>query len=121
MWKEQPRLELVKDKALEVIQWFPISRNGHHFLRLSDGRKVFFSIFIKKYWIDGTISRYSWLDIMRRIRIVEFFDYMLKDNKIKQQERWNYIIESKFYRMVIGVVGKPKKQRLEMISFYHYL
>jgi hypothetical protein len=46
---------------------------------------------------------------------------MLRNNDIKKIERGNLIIESKFHRMVIAVVWKPGKQKLEMISFYHYL
>jgi hypothetical protein len=41
---------------------------------------------------------------MRRIRVIEFFDYMLRNNDIKKIERGNLIIESKFHRMVIAVV-----------------
>ena len=117
MWQDKQKSDLVKSKALSVIKKFPVSKNWHNFLRLKDGRKVFFSVFIKKYGIDGTKSKHSWLDIMRRIRVVEFFDYMLKDNDIKRQERGNYIIESKFYRIVIWVKWVTGKQKLEMISF----
>ncbi len=100
--EQTTRLELVKKKALSIIKTFPVSKNWQHFLRLKDWRKVFFSVFIKKYGIDGTKSKYSWWDVMRRIRLVEF-------------------IESHFYRIVIGVKGKKGKEKLEMISFYHYL
>jgi|GEM_PF-6053261 len=46
------RVLLVKKKALEIIYTFPVSKNGNHFLRIKDGRKLFFSIFIKKYGLD---------------------------------------------------------------------
>jgi len=113
--------ELAKEKALKVIQSFPKSKNGHHFLSLPDGRKVFFSIFIKKYGLDGTRSKYYAKDVLRRIRVVEFFDYMLKENKVMESEDINCLVESNLWRMVIGHVGKEGRKRLEMISFYHYL
>lgn len=121
MYNDYSKLVIFKNKALDIIYSFPVSFNWHHFLKLKSGKKVFFSIFIKKYWLDWSYSKYSWLDIMRRIRVIEFFDCMLKDNDIKKIERGNLIIESKFHRMVIAVVWKPGKQKLEMISFYHYL
>jgi hypothetical protein len=117
----ESKFELARDKALEVIKWFPLSKNWYHYLSLSDGRKVFFSIFIKKYGLDDTKNKYCASDVLRRIRVIEFFDYMIKDNKVINYEHENSLVESKFWRMVIGHIGKPGKERLEMISFYHYL
>jgi len=34
--------------SLDIIKSFPISKNGQYFLRLQNGRKLFFNIFIKK-------------------------------------------------------------------------
>ena len=115
------RFEYAKEKALQIITSFPKSKNWHYFLCLPDGRKVFFSIFIKKYGLDGTKNKYSVNDVLRRIRVIEFFDYMIKDNKIIEQKSKNILIESVFWRMVIGRVGKIWKQKLEMISFYHHI
>lgn len=45
-------LALATQKALEIIRTFPLSYNRKPYLRLKDGRKCFFDIFIRKYGLD---------------------------------------------------------------------
>ena len=114
----------VKDIALSVIQSFPKAKSGKPYLTLKNGRKLFFDIFIKKYGVDGSKCNYTDLDIARRIRLVEFFDYFVKDYDVKydgmsQQGKKMYVIENLFYRMVIINIG-ISISKFELLSFYHY-
>lgn len=115
----------IKQIALKLIQHFPKAKNGQTFLTLKNGRKMFFGIFIKKYGLDGKKCEYSDVDIARRIRLIEFFDYFVKDFDIVKKElnergKEVYILESNFYRMVILDVRDSKGSKLELLSFYHY-
>ena len=112
----------IKELALKIIKSYPRSKNWQYYLRLKDWRKLFFNIFIKKYWIDWRLSKYSDNDISRRLRLVEFFKYFLMNFWIEKQEihkNWKKIdiLESIFYRMVII---ETKKWKLELLSFYHH-
>ena len=118
-------IEEIKGIALKIIHQFPKSKNGQPFLSLKSGRKLFFEIFIKKYGIAGEKCNYTDLDIARRIRLVEFFDYFVKDFDILKKETNErgkdvYILESNFYRMIILDTKKDKNSKLELLSFYHY-
>ena len=72
-------IEEMKSKVLEIINKFPVSKNGHPYLTTRNGSKLFFKLFINKYGINGHICAYKPDDIRRRIRLVEFFDYFIKD------------------------------------------
>ncbi|MBT4936792.1 hypothetical protein HON22_02640 [Candidatus Peregrinibacteria bacterium] len=105
-----------------MINTFPKSSNGQPFLKLKNGKKLFFNIFIKKYGLDGSKTRYSDNDIIRRIRLTEFFKYFLRNFDIDRQEIHKNgkkidILESVFYRMILI---ETRKNKLELLSFYHY-
>ncbi len=111
--------------SLDIIKSFPISKNGQYFLRLQNGRKLFFNIFIKKFGLDNTKNKYNELDVLRRVRLIEFFMYFTKEFSISRKEirqkKRTYIIESKFYRMVIlDIRDKRNSSKLELLSFYHF-
>ena len=111
--------------AQEIINTFPRSKNGQSFLRLQNGRKLFFNIFCKKYGIYGEKTKYRNLDILRRIRLIEFFMYFTQNFSIVRKENRNnseqYIIESKFYRMVVlNTKNNKGVSKFELLSFYHY-
>ena len=115
----------IKSLALEVIQSFPKARNGQPFLTLKNGRKLFFSIFIKKYGLDGDPCKYNDLDVSRRIRLVEFFDYFVKDyaleNEISNTTKYpKYKIRSTFHQMIVIDVGENNQSKFELLSFYPY-
>lgn len=110
-----------KKLALIVISWYPKSYNGKSYLTLRNWKKLFFSIFEKKYWLVWSQEKYSPSDIIRRIRLVEFFDYICSNFDIKTSDKNNnLIIETVFYRMVIKQMSSPKWTSLELLSFYHY-
>lgn len=110
-----------KKLALEIIQEFPKSKNGHPFLTLKNGKKVFFRIFLKKYGINGQTTKYEDSDIIRRIRLVEFFDYITKHyNTIDDQENI-HILKTRFYTMIFKNIGKQKTPRWEVLSIYPHI
>ncbi len=74
------------EKAYQLIQSFPKSASGKSFLMMKSGKKVFFDIFIKKYGLDGTSTKYSQADVARRMRLSEFFSYILSEYDITEQE-----------------------------------
>jgi len=108
-------------KTISIIDGFPKSWSGYPYLRLKDGRKLFFEIFIKKYGIKSEKTKYNPKDILRRIRLSEFFMYITQNFETKEWTNNTILIESNFYRMVIKHYGKMWKQRLELLSFYNYL
>jgi len=115
----------IKSIFIQIISKFPKSKNGQHFLSLKNGRKLFFNIFMEKYGINGSQCNYTELDIARRIRLVEFFDYFVKDfdiikKDVNKRGKNVYILQSNFYRMVILDVKSNKNSKLELLSFYHY-
>lgn len=78
-------------------------------------------IFMKKYWLIGKQEKYSQGDILRRIRLVEFFEYICWNYIAKQSDKNdNLIVETIFYRMVIKQIASHKGTNLELLSFYHY-
>ncbi|PCI25637.1 hypothetical protein COB57_00230 [Candidatus Peregrinibacteria bacterium] len=115
----------LKRLVFQVIQSFPKSKNNKPFLTLKNGRKMFFNIFIKKYGVSGFPCNYKDEDVARRIRLVEFFTYFVKDYSLKKQKvshlgKITYVIESQFYKMIVRDIGKNNKSKLELLSFYHH-
>ena len=101
----------------KILETFPKSFNWQKYLTLKNWRKLFFNFFIKKYWLRWNKTKYSNNDILRRIRMIEFFDYITKEFEIFQEDSWRYIIETNFFRMVIF---ETKKKKLELLSFYNF-
>lgn len=106
----------------EVLDTFPMSHNNKPYLRAKTGQKIFFNVFLRKYGLDGSRSKYKKLDVMRRIRLIEFFPYFLNTYgelssfvHLKKQ-----VIQSHFFRMVLVRTGKKWKERFELLSFYYY-
>lgn len=113
----------VQSEALEVIAGFPKSKNKQPFLTLANGRKVFFNIFITKYGLNGKTVKYDLRDVKRRVRMVEFFDYFLKSFPTQLQGKNKsgfdmYVVESRFFRMVLLDTGKGTHKKMECLSFY---
>ncbi|MDQ7023231.1 MAG: hypothetical protein Q9M97_06970 [Candidatus Gracilibacteria bacterium] len=65
----------------------------------------------------GEEVKYNKGDILRRIRMIEFFDFITKEYELYQDKTGRFIIESNFFRMVIF---KTKKNKLELLSFYNF-
>ncbi len=101
----------------EILDGFPKSKNWKSFLKLKNGKKLFFDLFIKKYWLSWKCNKYSKKDVLRRIRMVEFFDYITSNYEVLHWEKDRYIIETNFYRMVMV---KTKNNKLELLSFYNF-
>jgi len=110
------------DKVCEVIEGFPKAKNGPPFLTLLNGRKMFFNRFLKKYGIYGEKTDYNERDLVRRLRLIEFFDFFTKEFPITKVEvqgsQKRYIIESNFHRMVLIDVRVGNANKLELLSFY---
>ena len=104
------------EKFYEILNTFPKSYNGQRYLTLKNGRKLFFSLFIKKYWLDWNKTKYNSNDILRRVRMVEFFDFMTKEFEVSDDND-RYVLESYFFRMVII---ETKKRQLQLLSFYNH-
>ncbi len=114
----------LKKLSFDIIQKFPKSKYKQSYLTLKNWRKLFFKIFIDKYWLLGNKCKYSDVDIARRVRLIEFFDYFVKDydikfDKLSERGKKMYLIKSKFYKMVIIDVWK-NISKFELLSFYHY-
>lgn len=111
----------IQKVAYEVIQGFPKAKNGQSFLTLGNGRKLFFNRFILKYGLNGSHTTYNYRDIIRRVQLVEFFDFFIKEFPMQNAPNYKksrYIIESKFYRMVIVENKVGVHNKLELLSFY---
>jgi len=117
---KKTKFQEIQGKAIWIIQSFPKSKNGQHYLTLRNGKKLFFSLFLSKYGLDGSATKYDNQDIIRRIRLVEFFDYFTKQFALKRGEGSRLILESHFHRMVIIQTGKQGHKKLELLSFYPY-
>jgi hypothetical protein len=107
--------------TLSIISGFPRAKNGDNYLSLADGRRIFFKIFIRKYGIDGTPAKYTYEDVIRRIRLVEFFDSFFKGDFWESLDlsgkSKKIILESHFHRIVIV---ETHHKKLELLSFYPY-
>mgnify|MGYP004006141877 CR=1 FL=1 len=101
----------------EIYNSFPKSYNWQRYLRLKNNKKLYFNFFIKKYWLKWEKTKYNNKDILRRIRMIEFFKYITKYFNVIKDEEGRYIIETKFFRMVII---EFKNKKLELLSFYNY-
>jgi len=101
----------------DIYNSFPESYNWQKYLTLKNWKKLFFSLFIKKYWLNWYTTKYENKDIIRRIRMIEFFDYITKNYDIFIDETWRIILETKFFRMVII---ETKNKKLELLSFYNF-
>ncbi len=114
------RLDQVIFDVLWVIDLFPKSGSWFPYLKLKDGKKLFFSIFIEKYGIKWWPTKYSEGDVIRRVRLIEFFGVFVKKNNLNESKNNKYVIEWVFHRMVVIKVWRPGKKRLELLSFYPY-
>lgn len=102
----------------EIYNSFPESYNWQRYLRLKNKKKLYFNMFIKKYWLNWEETKYKDKDILRRIRMIEFFKYITLNFDVKfEKEVDRYFIETKFFRMVIIEL---KNKKLELLSFYNF-
>ncbi len=111
------KLEQTIEIFFNILEKFPTSNNWQKYLTLKNWKKLFFNFFIKKYWLKWEEVNYNKLDILRRIRMVEFFDFITKEYEIYKEDTWRFIIETNFFRMVIF---ETKNKKLELLSFYNY-
>ena len=100
-----------------ILNTFPIANNGQRYLRLKNNKKLYFSLFIKKYWLNWEDVNYNKTDILRRIRMVEFFKYITLNFTMKKWDKGRFFIETEFFRMVIV---QMKNWKLELLSFYNF-
>ncbi len=106
--------------ALHIIRWFPKTTTWKPYLTMHDWTKIFFDIFVHKYGLYWNITRYTTSDVVRRIRLVEFFEYIIHNFTLwEQQDTWKYSIETAFYKMIIAKKYDAKnRRRYVVISFY---
>ncbi len=93
-------IEQARKIVLEIIEDFPKSKSGHPFLTLKNGKRVFFRVFQRKYGINGSETKYSDSDVIRRVRLVEFLDYLTKHYETTEQDEKLIILKSRFYTMI---------------------
>ena len=91
----------------------------NHFITIKNGKKLFFNIFIKKYWLNWMNCKYSNLDIYRRIKIIECFEFLLQKYDISSEDENTIIIETIFFRFIVKKYYFRKwAMRYELLSFY---
>lgn len=105
--------------VMSHINSFPKSKNWKPFLTAKNGRKVFFDLFIRKYGLDGRQVEYANKDVLRRITLIEFFDYFLKTfDMVNGRSKDKLVVESLFHIMVLVKKGKYWHEALELLSFH---
>ena len=111
---------VAKESAFKLIEDFPKTKIGNRYLTLKNWKKCFFTIFIKKYWLDWRQCKYSDVDIYRRIKWIESFDCLLKKYPILEDDENTIIIETIFFKFVIKKYRFRKwSMRFELLSFYN--
>ena len=95
MWQKSD-IDTVRTTVLEIISTYPISKSGHSFLTLKNGKRVFFRIFLKKYGIQWGVCKYTDSDIIRRMRLMEFLDYLTKNYDAEHEDDELVILKSHF-------------------------
>ena len=111
---------IAKEKSFEIIETFPKTKSWNRYLTLKNWKKCFFTIFIKKYWLDWKKCSYSDLDVYRRIKWIESFDCLLKKYEILEEDENTLIIETIFFKFVIKKYKFRKwSMRFELLSFYN--
>ena len=105
-WVLNNKLNMEKNKEtvkifFGILETFPTWNNWQKYLRLKNNKKLYFSLFIKKYWLNWVETKYKNTDILRRIRMVEFFMYITQNYNLSKWEKWRHFIETHFFRMVI--------------------
>jgi len=101
----------------DIYNSFPEAYNWQKYLRLKNWKKLYFNMFIKKYWLNWDKTKYSGKDVIRRIRMIEFFKYITLNFDVSNDENWRSKIETRFFRMVIIEL---KNKKLELLSFYNF-
>ncbi len=87
---------------------------------MKNWKKCFFSIFIKKYWLNWKECKYTDLDVYRRIKWIESFDCLLKKYDILEENDNTLVIETIFFKFVIKKYYFRKwTMRYELLSFYN--
>jgi len=111
---------LAKIEAFNFIKNFPQTKVWNRYLTLSNWKKYFFTIFIKKYWLDWKDCKYTDLDVYRRIKWIESFDCLVKKYKTLEENENTIIIETIFFKFVIKKYRFRKwSMRFELLSFYN--
>lgn len=71
-------MENILKTFFEIYETFPRAYNWHRFLTLKNWKRLFFDLFIKKYWLKWNETKYKNTDILRRIRMIDFLIILLK-------------------------------------------
>ena len=116
----------IRSIALEIIRSFPKSHNWKNYITIkSVKRRLFFNVFIKKYWLEWARVKYNERDISRRMRIVEFLEHITNTYTPKEQKTYRlhktFIIKTRFHKLVIVEFWKKHNKRLELLSLYSHL
>ena len=120
--KNSKNIDEARKIVLEIIHSFPKSKSWHPFLTLKNGKRIFFRIFLKKYGIDGGVTKYNDSDVIRRVRLVEFLDYLSKHYDTSTQDERIILLRSRFYTMVFkDFWNKKKGSRWELLSLYPHI
>ena len=117
------RNNLIKSIAIDIINSFPRTKSWNNYLTIkSCNKKLFFNVFIKKYWLDWKVVKYLDKDISRRMRLVEFLDYITNSFRLTEEfnNKWNktYVLRTKFHKLIIIEVWK---NRYELLSLYNHI
>lgn len=118
---------LQKEKVIELVKCFlnelPQTRNGKNpFLTMPTGEKIFFRIFKKKYGLENfqEQTKYNIHDIIRRIQVLEFLDYIIQTYEVETEKRNGKtykVVQTMFFRVVFLCIKTPHNN-LELLSIY---
>lgn len=116
-----------KKEVHTIISNFPSAKNWLPYLRMKNGKRVFFKLFLSKYnIIDSPTSRhqkrYTKKDILGRMKLVpqfmEFFRHATLVDHDVYEDRW--ILKWLWIKAIIVRSKKTKKwkARYELLSFF---
>jgi hypothetical protein len=75
-----------------TLETFPKAKNGQPYLRMKSGERVFFNVFLRKYGLNGSSTKYQKKDVIRRMKLVPYFKRFFLSNKVEIHEdrpdRW---------------------------------
>ena len=127
-WKElieSSVFELWQKAVFEIMDTFPKAKNGLPYLRMKNGRRVFFRLFLRKYGIDGTPTKrkYRKVDIIRRMKLINQFKEFFLTATIKEHDEKGdrRIMENVRLKAIIVRAKRKKKWKRKEKTKYELL
>ena len=119
--KRESEYQFRKDEVYILLDTFPKSKNGQPYLRMRDGERVFFSLFLRKYGLDWTKTTYTQKDVTRRMQLFPKLKHFLISRNIEIKEAWHERRMMKNEEMKIILIKVNKKSRKKNKRHYGIL